>query len=240
MSGVALLALLQGDKDLGALWIWLAIILLPVLGRAVGWIIARLSPQDAEKRSTRVQERRERAREIQRHGEEMWKRLLEGTGEEPPAPKAPPAPAPAPPPREKPRPTSIVREELRSERQPEGSGVAREALPSRSAVPTRERELAGPVPSERMAAKAELAGARAGAAASPVEAALERLHGVEELGSIGSGKVAVDAEALRPGFRPPRDADEWRRAILLSEVLGPPLALRGASGAGFRVPGDRS
>jgi hypothetical protein len=53
--------------------------------------------------------------------------------------------------------------------------------------------------------------------------------GISDLSSADPEPEAVAPRAELTGFR--RELDEWRSAVILTEVLGPPVSMRGAPGA---------
>lgn len=220
------LLFLQQDEGSGAIWIWLIIILIPMLGRIAGWVIEKLGGGPADKtdpadRQRQKDTRRERAQELERRGQEMWKRLLEGEKEEPVEPAAPPTQ-----PRQQPRPATVVRSvpEPATRRAP----MPHDQLPSADRVPTLERQLVESRPSESMPGLERLAQHQK----SDLRAAadLEADEQVSELGRVDY----LQALRKRPGavadtraaIEPPRDAADWRQAVIWSEILRPPVSMR--------------
>lgn len=155
-----------------------------------------------------------RRSEAEQRGEDLWRKLLEGQGEPPvpqPAQRPRPVPVPVPAPtgtqeRSEPRPIDIelAPDELTDI---DFNEIDEEAL-------ERAPEKAHPVtPEGQPVASAVGGGANAGITAGAADAASEAL----ERGSMRSRGEAFDL---------PRDAAQWRRAVLLAELLAPPVALR--------------
>ncbi len=84
------------EQDWTKLVLLLLFIGLPLLGRLLRWIVQRANARGAQPpRPGRPAARRTEQRRVEREGEEVWRRLLEGIGEEPP-PRQAPVPLPAP------------------------------------------------------------------------------------------------------------------------------------------------
>lgn len=157
-------------------------------------------------------------------GKELWERLLRGEIEPagPPAP-SPGAGAPRPkearkprPPESKPRPQPIVREPL-SAPIGDAKGLAQRAI--------QRQPLPPPLPQ------------------TGSENALEEgLSALESLASpfgspVGEARGEVDSEVAetqpaRITIEAPGSMDDWRRAIVMAEVLGGAVALREGGGPG--------
>jgi len=153
-------------------------------------------------------------------GKELWERLLRGEID----PAAPPPPPPVPstprpkkprepkPPESKPRPQPIVRKPLSAPMGGTGGlgSLASERPPLPQAVP-------------EYAVEEDLPALEA--LASPFEGPVEAVH----------RQVDPEAADLTPAsivIETPGSPDDWRRAIILAEVLGSPVSLR--EGAGSR------
>jgi len=214
------------DEGSGAIWIWLIIILIPMLGRIAGWVIEKLGGGPANKtdpadRQRQKDTRRERAQELERRGQEMWKRLVEGEGEAPQDP-----PAAAPPARPEPRPATVVRSAPRPE--PRRAPMPHDELPSADRIPTLERELVGTRPSERMPALERLQHHQKSdlRAASDLEAD-EEVSELARVDYLQALRERPDTPAdTRTRIAPPRDAADWRQAVIWSEILRPPVSMR--------------
>ena len=145
--------------------------------------------------------------DLEREGREAWRRLLEGLG--PAAGAEPPEVLPVP---EKPAPPPVAPPQKN-----QGHGrpkphrdVGREGLPSEGKVrPPRPEPL--PEPATHLEAHER----------KPI-AGRESVHAREGRRPLRSRAeaAAADVPALRPSVR------ELRRALVWSEVLGPPVALR--------------
>jgi hypothetical protein len=194
-----------------------------------------------------------RRAELEREGGDMWRELLRGERAAPPPrpPAAPPArPAPRPP-LAKPIARSTAAEvdpDLERPLQridPENDDTLRELHRQRAAEAERRR---GQVAADLERAQAERAVQR-GRAASQALGGLDVRVEASRLEpsvapSVGADPATLDDEIGRrwgAGAQPQRasearavllsDGMDLRRAVLLSEVLAPPLALRGPSAA---------
>lgn len=195
----------------------------------------------------------QRRAQLEREGKDMWRELLRGERTAPPPrpPAAPPARPAARPPLAKPiaaRSTSAeVDPDLERPLQridPEAAEALRELHRQRTAEAERRRALAaeleraqGERPVERgRAASQALGGLDVRVEASRLEPAVAPTVGADpgtlddEIGRRWGGAAAAQrasearAALLSGGM-------DLRRAVLLSEVLAPPLALRGPSAA---------
>jgi len=235
----------QRSEDGKGLWIWLIIILIPVLGRVAGWVLERLGgaqpgaagqeagdkqadDKQADDKQARAARRKERAQELERRGQEMWKRLLEGdTAPAKSEPEAKPAPPPVPA-----RPAAPPGRDGHDWSELARAPLPHDELPSAGARPARERRLVPSRGSDSMPAIQELAQHTK----SNVQA-LRSLQADEEASELGRVDY-LQALRSRPGsewgtdagsgtdFVLPRDARGWRQAIVWSEIVGPPVALR--------------
>jgi hypothetical protein len=153
------------------------------------------------------------AREAERTGRELWEELLRGEAREAPEPE----PEPAPPPATAARPPPTPREAALPA-EPQFEPVLADVF----APAYDEERLAEEVARERLAAAEEISLERAPPPPLVESAALE----VES--------AALEVEGEEPGARRAAWLD-LRRAVIASEVLGAPLALRPA-GAGASLP----
>lgn len=196
------LPLQTGDDGPDIPWA-LALFLFPLLARIVRAILEKLGivqPAGTEVEAEASSERRRAAqREEEEEGADLFERLARGEEVEAPAP--PPVPAPRPAPRRAP-----VEVSLESEEEPEPlsvMGTAR-AEPEPGCVPE---------PSLERAALREVS-----------------LESEEEPAPLGVFEQPPELSEAAPvplgsrGFRLVRG--DLRRAILLSEILGPPLSQR--------------
>ena len=190
---------LQLDNDGGgALWA-LGLLLLPVIGRIARAILEALGlvqPAQPEQEKKEPVPRR-RQRAEEDEGRDLWERLARGELPETPAPRPVSAP---PPPRTRPAEVS-----LESDLEPAPLSVL--------GAPHDARE-----PSEAPELSLERAALR--------ESSLESAAEPEPLSALGT-PVDSDAPALpfsARGFRLLRG--DLGRAVLLSEILGPPLSQR--------------
>jgi hypothetical protein len=234
----ALAVVLAQDTGFDAVQILFLIVFfaIPLIGRVIQALRKGQTPRSGSPGAPSPRTPRERVEELEREGEEAWKRLFEEAAEadepepEParPVPAAPGTRVEAPPPRRPsyeealpPRRASLEElgrgleaevREISLEREGSAEGVARQTL-----VP----EL-GSVGTEDTA-----------------------FGSFEDLGRpIGAGDVSTAAELVVPELaapearRRPRIAAllassgwSWRSAVLAAEILGPPLASRRQGGA---------
>ncbi len=200
------------------LLVLLVFFFLPVLGRALRGLQER-AEKEARRRGARPAPRQRPlaetdpggAEDLERRGAEVWRRLLEGL--DPEAPQRAPDPAPEPAPRE------VAR--TRPERTPP-------AAPAPMA--------AAPAPAPNAAAPAA---EPAAIALAPLADAALGLEGVLE-GTLGDvlepeTDAPADPAALAPARRLATRGELWR-AVLWSEILAPPLALREPEGSPRPTP----
>jgi hypothetical protein len=181
----------------------------PLLGRGAKQRGATGRPNPAQ--------RPRRRSEAEERGEDIWRQLLEGLEQKPAAAPAPQKAGPRPVAAAAPAAASAAERSaprpLESELAPgeltdiDFSEIDEEAL-------ERAPESAHPVLPE---VSSEEIGVGAGASA-----------GIE---SVSSGEAAAEAQrelasGELPRFVLPRGAQDWRRALLLAEVLAPPVSLR--------------
>ncbi len=193
-------------EDLGTLLVVLMFVIVPIL-QGLARKLAGNRPQ-AETRERRAAprgpEREAGEPDVEREGEVVWRELLQGLGVETeerkpePEPPAPVAPPPVPVP------------------------VAASAAP----------DLRAPEVSEDFAAfeSVDLKGLSESAMDGHPELPTE-MGDLGDLGQLGELEEAGEAEeraaaAAGVAFAVPQSAGDWRHAVLLSEIFGPPVAAR--------------
>lgn len=230
---------LQAGEGIDAAWVWLLFLAIPVIGRVIGWVMSKLSPGQSTSAPPKGggpvarDERRRLARDLERQGQELWRRLLEGdkADAEPPAePRAsgPVEPTGVP----EPRPAS-VRPVPEPRPAPEPSPVRRPSEPTgRAPEPFTELLPAGETSweHERVAEPARVphpsvgpGGEPAGVGQAPRFRALGTLHrrpGAPRPSPVSRGLALLPEEGV-----------DLVRAIVWSEILGPPVSLRDLPGA---------
>lgn len=202
------LALQRGEPDdnIGGLILFLLFVVLPILGRLLRWLgeragLVRPEAEAGEDPREVLRRRRAERQAAEAEGEDLWRRLARGETLEAPRPVQLP----------------VERREasLEWELETEPGEVHAESL---------ERE-------EEPAPIATLGEVRE----APVrEVSLETEEAPRPLGAFVSAALAAPpaaAEAEAPARGPARRLgalarDDWRRAIVLSEVLGPPVSER--------------
>jgi len=204
----------RDDGDLLGVLFWLAFFLVPLIARGIQAI---RKSQEAKARApgggTSVPSSpRERIDDLEREGEDAWKRLLEAEEEGPPVAEPVPVPrleASAPP-----RPISL--EDLGRGLEGEVREVSLEAEgPATLAAETLVPEL------------------------QPVAAGEEALASIETFDSPAAMGQDLLAPALAGGVEKPSSKPRvpvvagrwnWRTGFLAGEILGPPLSLRRRTG----------
>jgi hypothetical protein len=202
---------LQRDDDLGGLVVFFLLFVLPLLLRLLRWLgeragLLRPKPGGVEEGEDEgdpreaLRRRRAEREAAEAEGEELWKRLARGETAAPPRPTPTPASA-------EPREAS-----LEWELEEEPGEVAEESL-------EREEE---PTPLAALGEVRETA---------PSEVSLETEEAPLPLAAL-TRDVSLSTPSEPPGRLPAAhrfgalDRDDWRRAIVLSEVLGPPVSER--------------
>jgi len=202
------LALQRGESDdnLGGLILFLLFVVLPIVARVLRWLgqragLVRPEGEAAEDPREALRRRRAERQAAEAEGEDLWRRLARGETLEAPRP------VPLPEPREvslewelESEPGEVLAESLEREEEPAPIATLGEV---REAAPVREVSL------ETEEAPRPLGAFVTTALAAPPAA------------------PAAEAPARGPGRRLGALArDDWRRAIVLSEVLGPPVSER--------------
>jgi hypothetical protein len=193
------------DFDLAPILLWIAFLIFPLIARILK---AAREKQAAGPRPPTLPEPRQRVEELEREGDDAWRRLLRG--EEPePVPEPRPVPVSRVPPPSEPAPTAL--DSL-------GRGLAPELPEDAQEAGVREEQGAEAVLRQKLAP--ELAGVPGDSGFAPL-ASLEPALSVEEL----PGEPAA-YEPRWPAAILIRSSWAWR-SVVAAEVLGPPLALRG-------------
>ncbi|HEX6883267.1 MAG TPA: hypothetical protein VF530_07785 [Planctomycetota bacterium] len=203
------LQLSDSDDNLGGLILFVLFVVLPILGRFLRWLgqragLVRPEEQAGEDPREALRRRRAEREAAEAEGEDLWRRLARGETLEAPRPVAVPS---------EPREAS-----LEWELETEPGEVHAESL-------EREEE---PAPIASLGEVREAAPVR--------ELSLETEEAPLPLGAFVTAALDVQSavpvhETKAPGRGPGRRLgsmarEDWRRAIVLSEVLGPPVSER--------------
>lgn len=199
----ACLAALAAPGEGLSLFIVLLFFFLPAVIRLLRYLLERAGaiPPEQKAGPTDLTERRRRAREAQRRLEEaggdLWRRLARGEDLAAPRAERPSAVPPR-------RPESVV----------PTAASAPTRRPSEPLVPVREGE------------RTPATLAVPGGVGEPGEMSVLSMESEGErkpLGQLGTGPRAAPPSPLR---RTRLGLSDWRRAVLLSELLGPPVSER--------------
>lgn len=224
-----LLAPVQNNDD-GIPWgllVWVVIFfVLPMAGKVIAWVTEKLSSAGAEKRGARPaprpqrvetrSEEREATPEFEERGIEAWHEL--SAGDEDPVATAPLPPSPSPPPVPQVAPIAPS---------------APAAVIDREDLPSATRANRDPLTPAMAALPRHLVSMQQDSLGEGAEAlsTLERHRTPRNMRGRTSRRDRAEP-APGPQFLSRGGGADWRRAIVLNEVLGAPVALRRPDGAG--------